>query len=93
MIKFINSHQQALEDHSNVYKNASASETMQNANMYNAYAQCNYQTQKTKRKANKTYKANQGKVSDQKCDTSGVQHGLNMQLTSNDTVNPSLVIT
>ena len=37
MIKFINSHQQALEDHSNVYKNASASETMQNAKMYNAY--------------------------------------------------------
>ena len=25
--------QQTLEDHSNVYKNASASETMQNANM------------------------------------------------------------
>ena len=48
MIKFINSHQQALEDHSNVNKNASVSETMQNANMYNAYAQCNYQTQKTK---------------------------------------------
>ena len=36
MIKFINSHQQTLEDHSNVYKNASASEAMKNANMYNA---------------------------------------------------------
>ena len=44
MIKFINSHLQALEDHSNVYKNASASETMQNAKMYNANAQYNYQT-------------------------------------------------
>ena len=66
MIKFINSHQQALEDHSNVYKNASASEAMQNANMYNAYAQCNYQTQKTKRRTGKTYKANERKVSDQK---------------------------
>ena len=49
MIKFINSHQQALEDHNNVYKNARASEAMQNVNMYNAYAQCNYQTQKTKK--------------------------------------------
>ena len=41
MIKFINSHLQVLEDHSSVYKNASASEAMQNANMYNAYTQCN----------------------------------------------------
>ena len=36
MITFINSHQQALGDHSNVYKNANASEAMQNAEMYNA---------------------------------------------------------
>ena len=36
MITFINSHQQALGDHINVYKNASASEAMQNAEMYNA---------------------------------------------------------
>ena len=35
---------EALEDHSNVYKNASASEKMQNTNMYNAYAQYNYKT-------------------------------------------------
>ena len=41
--------EQAIHDYSNVYKNASASEAMQNANMYNAYAQCNYQTYKTKR--------------------------------------------
>ena len=67
MIKFINSHKQSLEDHSNAYKNASASEAMQNANMYNAYAQCNYQTKKTKRSKNKDLqRAKQRKVSDQK---------------------------
>ena len=43
------------------YKNASASEAMQNAKMYNAYAQCNYQTYKTKRSKTKTYRANQNK--------------------------------
>ena len=37
-------HDQVYHHHSNVYKNASASETMQNANMYNANAQYNYQT-------------------------------------------------
>ena len=39
---------------------------MQNTEMYNAYAQTNYQTLKTKRRENETYKANQIKVSDQK---------------------------
>ena len=34
---------------------------MQNANMYNAYAQCNYQTYKAKRSKTKTYQANQNK--------------------------------
>ena len=43
MIKFINSHQQALEDHSNVYKNASASETMQNAKCKHVQCICTMQ--------------------------------------------------
>ena len=54
-------YQLTLEDHSNVYKNASASEAMQNANMYNATTKSRKQ-----REANKTYKTNQKKVSDQK---------------------------
>ena len=65
MIKFINSHQQALEDHGNVYKNASASEIMQNTkctmHMHNATTK-----PRDQREANKAYKANQKKVSDQK---------------------------
>ena len=44
MIKSKKLHKQALENHNSVYKNASASGAMQNAEMYNAYAQCNYQT-------------------------------------------------
>ena len=41
MIKFANSHQHALKDHNNVYKNASASETMQNAK--NVQCICTFQ--------------------------------------------------
>ena len=67
MIKFINSHQQELEDHSNVYKNASASETMQNAkkctmHMHNATTKPRKQREAKQRPT----KLTKTKVSDQK---------------------------
>ena len=62
MIKFINSHQQALEDHNNVYKNASESETMQNANMYNVTTK----PRKPREAKQRPTKLTKTKVSDQK---------------------------
>ena len=44
MIKSKKLHKQALEEHNSVYKNASIVKQCKNAEMYNAYAQCNDQT-------------------------------------------------